>query len=73
MARTPPDQKMTRIGSNPEHSESATLGVRYLKGRLRDFYLYLGAVGGYWWAFMMGFPFIIDEAVKWCWPAGKNG
>jgi hypothetical protein len=37
-----------------------------------DFNLYLTAVGTHWWAFMMGFPFVIDEIVKWFWPSGKE-
>jgi hypothetical protein len=36
------------------------------------FYLYLAAVGNYWWAFMMAGPFIFDEAFKWLWPQGRD-
>ncbi len=34
-----------------------------------SFYLYLEALLPHWWAFMMGGPFIIDEAAKWLCPS----
>jgi hypothetical protein len=35
-------------------------------------YSYLTAIAPHWWAFMMAFPFIIDEALKWIFPTARN-